>query len=71
MPKYECKKWYLTIVICCFYTVCSPALESVKCKAMPGHYYDMLLKKCVNCSAVCGRHPVECSAHCQSEYCPQ
>lgn len=31
----------------------------------------MLLNKCVNCSDVCGRHPVECSDHCQSEYCPQ
>lgn len=44
-----------------------PALESAKCKALPGHYYDGLLRKCVMCAEVCGRHPAECWQHCHSE----
>ncbi|XP_070707302.1 tumor necrosis factor receptor superfamily member 13B [Pempheris klunzingeri] len=45
---------------------CSSYCESVKCKALFGHYYDGLLKKCVLCYDVCGRHPAECSQHCQT-----
>ncbi|KAM7371179.1 hypothetical protein PAMP_010670 [Pampus punctatissimus] len=39
---------------------------SAPCKALPGHYYDLLLKKCLRCAEVCGRHPAECSKHCQT-----
>lgn len=45
-----------------------PALESAHCKAVPGHFYDRLLKKCMWCADVCGRHPAECSQHCRGEY---
>ncbi|KAG7226601.1 hypothetical protein INR49_003758 [Caranx melampygus] len=44
---------------------CLPALESAHCKALPGHYYDVLLKKCMRCTEICGKHPAECSQHCQ------
>lgn len=44
-----------------------PALEAAKCRALPGHYYDGLLRKCVMCVEVCGRHPAECWQHCHSE----
>ncbi|KAF3853212.1 hypothetical protein F7725_013900 [Dissostichus mawsoni] len=36
------------------------------CKYLPGHYYDLLLKKCVKCADVCGSHPAECSLHCHT-----
>lgn len=44
-----------------------PASESAKCRALPGHYYDGLLRKCMMCAEVCGRHPAECWPHCHSE----
>ncbi|XP_051274629.1 tumor necrosis factor receptor superfamily member 13B [Dicentrarchus labrax] len=36
------------------------------CKELDGHYHDGLLKKCLSCAEVCGRHPPECSKHCQN-----
>lgn len=45
----------------------APALERAKCRALPGHYYDGLLRKCVMCVEVCGTHPAECWQHCQGE----
>ncbi|XP_037611895.1 tumor necrosis factor receptor superfamily member 13B isoform X1 [Sebastes umbrosus] len=45
---------------------CTSYCESAHCKAQPGHYYDGLLKLCVRCSEVCGRHPAECFLHCQT-----
>uniref|UniRef100_A0A8C3AWG1 TNFR-Cys domain-containing protein n=1 Tax=Cyclopterus lumpus TaxID=8103 RepID=A0A8C3AWG1_CYCLU len=45
---------------------CKGYCESAYCKARAGHYYDMLLKKCVRCAEVCGRHPAQCSQHCQN-----
>ncbi|KAM9837399.1 uncharacterized protein tnfrsf13b [Aulostomus maculatus] len=38
---------------------------SALCKRTPGHYYDLLLRDCVSCADICGRHPAECSQHCQ------
>ncbi|XP_034049410.1 tumor necrosis factor receptor superfamily member 13B-like [Thalassophryne amazonica] len=35
-----------------------------RCKVTSAHYYDGLLKKCVSCADICGRHPAECSPHC-------
>ncbi|XP_068161739.1 tumor necrosis factor receptor superfamily member 13B [Antennarius striatus] len=49
---------------------CTSFCVSAKCKALPGHYYDGLLKKCMRCSEVCGRHPAECSQHCQTPTSP-
>uniref|UniRef100_A0A3B4YGK1 TNFR-Cys domain-containing protein n=1 Tax=Seriola lalandi dorsalis TaxID=1841481 RepID=A0A3B4YGK1_SERLL len=49
---------------------CISYCESAHCKALPGHYYDVLLKKCMRCTEICGKHPAECSQHCQSEYRP-
>ncbi|XP_039991521.1 tumor necrosis factor receptor superfamily member 13B [Xiphias gladius] len=47
-------------------TKCISYCEAAYCKALPGHYYDGLLKKCLRCAEVCGRHPAECSQHCQT-----
>uniref|UniRef100_A0A8C6ME81 TACI cysteine-rich domain-containing protein n=1 Tax=Nothobranchius furzeri TaxID=105023 RepID=A0A8C6ME81_NOTFU len=30
---------------------------SARCMAKPGHYFDRLVKKCVRCAEVCGKHP--------------
>lgn len=46
----------------------SPVLASAKCKKQTGHYYDPLLKRCIQCAEICGGHPEECSQYCQSEY---
>ncbi|XP_047464088.1 tumor necrosis factor receptor superfamily member 13B [Mugil cephalus] len=48
------------------YGKCASYCEAASCKALHGHYYDILLKKCVKCAEICGRHPAECSQHCQS-----
>ncbi|XP_028264152.1 tumor necrosis factor receptor superfamily member 13B [Parambassis ranga] len=45
---------------------CTNYCASAKCKALPGHQYDRLLKKCVNCTEICGRHLAECTEHCQT-----
>ncbi|XP_022598099.1 tumor necrosis factor receptor superfamily member 13B [Seriola dumerili] len=45
---------------------CISYCESAHCKALPGHYYDVLLKKCMRCTEICGKHPAECSQHCQT-----
>ncbi|XP_028989137.1 tumor necrosis factor receptor superfamily member 13B [Betta splendens] len=49
---------------------CISYCKSLQCKATPGHYYDLLLKKCMRCSDICGRHPAECSQHCQTSTAP-
>jgi len=33
-----------------------------------GQFYDRLLKKCLNCSEICGSHPSACRHACKSEY---
>ncbi|XP_026206371.1 tumor necrosis factor receptor superfamily member 13B [Anabas testudineus] len=45
---------------------CISYCESEHCRAVPGRFYDRLLKKCMSCTDVCGRHPAECSQHCQA-----
>lgn len=47
------------------YSRCISYCESAHCKTLPGHYYDVLLKKCMRCTEICGKHPAECSQHCQ------
>ncbi|XP_054623587.1 tumor necrosis factor receptor superfamily member 13B isoform X2 [Dunckerocampus dactyliophorus] len=47
-------------------TRCSNYCVLADCKTLPGHYYDGLLRKCVTCADVCGRHPAECSQHCNN-----
>uniref|UniRef100_A0A4W6CUM1 TNFR-Cys domain-containing protein n=1 Tax=Lates calcarifer TaxID=8187 RepID=A0A4W6CUM1_LATCA len=49
---------------------CTSYCESAQCKKLPGRHYDGLLKTCIICAEVCGRHPAECSQHCQSEGLP-
>uniref|UniRef100_A0A8C4FG09 TACI cysteine-rich domain-containing protein n=1 Tax=Dicentrarchus labrax TaxID=13489 RepID=A0A8C4FG09_DICLA len=57
--KPQCKESYV-IPRCTFYC------EISNCKELDGHYHDGLLKKCLSCAEVCGRHPPECSKHCQT-----
>ncbi|XP_018559392.1 tumor necrosis factor receptor superfamily member 13B [Lates calcarifer] len=45
---------------------CTSYCESAQCKKLPGRHYDGLLKTCIICAEVCGRHPAECSQHCQN-----
>ncbi|XP_035469416.1 tumor necrosis factor receptor superfamily member 13B [Scophthalmus maximus] len=47
-------------------TRCVSYCESANCKMLPGHFYDVLLRKCMRCANVCGKHPAECSHHCQT-----
>lgn len=37
------------------------------CKAVSGQFYDTLLKKCLQCSELCGSHPEACADACRSE----
>ncbi len=34
---------------------------------MSGQFYDTLLKKCLQCSELCGSHPEVCADACRSE----
>ncbi|KAL3051068.1 hypothetical protein OYC64_001361 [Pagothenia borchgrevinki] len=45
---------------------CTSYCEHANCTSLPGHYYDLLLKKCLRCADVCGNHPAECSLHCHT-----
>uniref|UniRef100_A0A3Q4H949 Tumor necrosis factor receptor superfamily member 13B-like n=1 Tax=Neolamprologus brichardi TaxID=32507 RepID=A0A3Q4H949_NEOBR len=38
---------------------CRSFCEAVNCKTQPGHYYDKLLNKCIECKEICGTHPPE------------
>lgn len=50
----------------CFHNMFPPVLASESCKIQTGHYYDSLLKRCVQCAQICGSHPAECSQYCQT-----
>nr|XP_009939729.1 PREDICTED: tumor necrosis factor receptor superfamily member 13B [Opisthocomus hoazin] len=39
--------------------------ESMDCNTRAGFYYDELLKKCINCTTVCGQHPKQCVLSCE------
>ncbi|XP_009644243.1 tumor necrosis factor receptor superfamily member 13B [Egretta garzetta] len=39
--------------------------ESMDCNRRAGFYYDKLLKKCINCTTVCGQHPKQCAPSCE------
>ncbi|KFR16099.1 Tumor necrosis factor receptor superfamily member 13B, partial [Opisthocomus hoazin] len=41
--------------------------ESMDCNTRAGFYYDELLKKCINCTTVCGQHPKQCVLSCESK----
>ena len=45
----------------------SPPTESMDCNTRAGFYYDELLKKCINCTTVCGQHPKQCAPSCESK----
>ena len=45
----------------------SPPAESRDCNRRAGFYYDELLKKCINCTTVCGQHPRQCAPSCESK----
>ncbi|XP_062999556.1 tumor necrosis factor receptor superfamily member 13B [Elgaria multicarinata webbii] len=37
------------------------------CSKRVGFFYDELLRKCINCSSVCGQHPVQCRPFCRKD----
>ncbi|XP_061564625.1 tumor necrosis factor receptor superfamily member 13B [Cololabis saira] len=43
---------------------CASYCTSALCEAKPGHCYDRLLKACLKCEDISGRHPPECNQHC-------
>ena len=43
--------------------LCLP--ESLSCRQEQGRYYDLLLRDCVSCASVCGRHPKQCTHYCE------
>lgn len=45
----------------------SPPAESMDCNRRAGFYYDKLLKKCINCTTVCGQHPKQCAPSCEGK----
>lgn len=45
---------------------CSQYCVSWNCKAVSGQFYDTLLKKCLQCSELCGSHPEVCADACRS-----
>uniref|UniRef100_A0AAY5EHV1 TACI cysteine-rich domain-containing protein n=1 Tax=Electrophorus electricus TaxID=8005 RepID=A0AAY5EHV1_ELEEL len=47
--------------------LCAVSAVAYDCKAVPGQFYDRLLKKCFKCSDLCGHHPLECSPVCPSK----
>uniref|UniRef100_A0A8D2JIP1 TACI cysteine-rich domain-containing protein n=1 Tax=Varanus komodoensis TaxID=61221 RepID=A0A8D2JIP1_VARKO len=40
---------------------------SMDCSKRVGFFYDSLLRKCINCSSICGQHPIECLPFCRSK----
>lgn len=49
----------------------SPPAESMDCNRKAGFYYDELLKKCINCSTICGQHPKQCAPSCERKAAPE
>lgn len=45
--------------------ICLP--ESFSCRKEQGRYYDQLLRDCISCASVCGRHPRQCAFFCESK----
>lgn len=45
----------------------SPPAASRDCNRRAGFYYDELLKKCINCTTICGQHPRQCAPTCESK----
>lgn len=44
--------------------LCLP--ESLSCRQEQGRYYDLLLRDCVSCASICGRHPKQCTHYCEN-----
>ncbi|XP_060059254.1 tumor necrosis factor receptor superfamily member 13B isoform X3 [Erinaceus europaeus] len=43
-------------------------LESLSCHKEPGRYYDQLLRECISCASICGRHPKQCTYICEKKF---
>ncbi|XP_010841176.1 PREDICTED: tumor necrosis factor receptor superfamily member 13B isoform X2 [Bison bison bison] len=39
--------------------------KSLSCRQEQGRYYDLLLRDCVSCASICGRHPKQCTHYCE------
>ncbi|XP_064350924.1 tumor necrosis factor receptor superfamily member 13B isoform X1 [Camelus dromedarius] len=42
--------------------------ESLSCRKEQGRYYDQLLKDCISCASICGRHPKQCTHFCENKF---
>ncbi|XP_066496974.1 tumor necrosis factor receptor superfamily member 13B [Tiliqua scincoides] len=73
-PKEKYWDKLLNACMSCKFTWCQPPkfkqcvdyCSSQDCSKRGGFYYDHLLRKCINCSAICGQHPQECQSFCRS-----
>lgn len=46
---------------------CFCFVESLSCLKEQGRYYDQLLRDCVSCASICGRHPKQCTFFCENK----
>ncbi|XP_044289592.1 tumor necrosis factor receptor superfamily member 13B [Varanus komodoensis] len=46
---------------------CADICASMDCSKRVGFFYDSLLRKCINCSSICGQHPIECLPFCRKD----
>ncbi|XP_015239120.1 PREDICTED: tumor necrosis factor receptor superfamily member 13B [Cyprinodon variegatus] len=49
---------------------CDVYCKAALCTAKPGHYYDRLVRRCIKCAEICGKHPAECNPHCPTPSLP-
>ncbi|XP_053132662.1 tumor necrosis factor receptor superfamily member 13B isoform X2 [Hemicordylus capensis] len=45
---------------------CADICSSMDCSKRAGFYYDTLLRRCIDCSTICGQHPRECLPFCRN-----
>uniref|UniRef100_A0A8C3VPS3 TNF receptor superfamily member 13B n=1 Tax=Catagonus wagneri TaxID=51154 RepID=A0A8C3VPS3_9CETA len=42
--------------------------QSFNCRKEQGRYYDQLLRDCISCASICGRHPRQCTYFCENKF---
>uniref|UniRef100_A0A8C0L8R4 TNF receptor superfamily member 13B n=1 Tax=Canis lupus dingo TaxID=286419 RepID=A0A8C0L8R4_CANLU len=42
--------------------------KSLSCRKEEGSYYDQLLRNCISCASICGRHPKQCTYFCENKF---
>uniref|UniRef100_A0A452TE54 Tumor necrosis factor receptor superfamily member 13B n=1 Tax=Ursus maritimus TaxID=29073 RepID=A0A452TE54_URSMA len=46
---------------------CAAFCKSLSCRKEQGRYYDQLLRDCISCASICGRHPKQCTYFCENK----